>query len=325
MSNQATAQTTLNTKLYTAPVEDPVGMMPDLYQYVLISAGPNSATLSGVFASIDGSLCSTAYTATINSGTAVGFAQIASGMYGVLTAVTSSSSITSVTVTTAGQNYWMAPLLSLSGGGGSGGSLTANVSNGSITSITVVAAGSGYTAAPTVSITPSYVFPTDSNQVSAAAFVGILTGNNVQVGNGGTKSFTFTYTPGAGYPVVPTGNQVAFGRSNPEAIGNLGGGTPTGQGGEQLTTDGGNYTTALSAWSAKVIKSQPGRLCKVLVTTALPATAVTIYDNTSAAGTIIGVIPASSAVGTLIDFNMPAAIGIYISASASGAITLSYS
>jgi hypothetical protein len=64
------------------------------------------------------------------------------------------TSITSTfTITTAGSGYTTAPIISFSGGGGSGASATAVVTSGTVTGITLVSGGSGYTSAPTISFT----------------------------------------------------------------------------------------------------------------------------------------------------------------------------
>lgn len=60
--------------------------------------------------------------------------------------------VSGFTVTCAGSGYSAAPLLTLSGGGGSGAAATAIVSNGSVTSITITTGGTGYTSAPAVSL-----------------------------------------------------------------------------------------------------------------------------------------------------------------------------
>lgn len=76
----------------------------------------------------------------------------------------------------------------------------------------------------------------------------------------------------------------------------------------------------------QVVKAGAGRLLKVIVTTATATTAVTIYDNASAAsGTALLVIPAAAAAGTVYDVNLPAVNGITVNGAASaGAITVGY-
>lgn len=79
-----------------------------------------------------------------------------------------------------------------------------------------------------------------------------------------------------------------------------------------VSNGGTHYIVYTPAAAAQVISPTPARLCKVLVTVA-GTTAATIYDNaTAASGTIIGYIAASTAVGTLIDFQMPAEFGITV-------------
>ena len=98
--------------------------------------------------------------------------------------------------------------------------------------------------------------------------------------------------------------------------------------GVQLTSDGGNQTSA-AVTSGKntitVISSNPSFLCRILVTTA-NTSALTLYDNASAAsGTIIGVITASAVAGTVFNCQMPALNGITASASSNNpAVTISY-
>ena len=70
--------------------------------------------------------------------------------------------------------------------------------------------------------------------------------------------------------------------------------------GELQISGGGNSNAAVAAGTttaAAVVKGTPGRLCTIVVT-ALGTAAVTIYDNASAAsGTVLMVIPASTAAG----------------------------
>lgn len=98
--------------------------------------------------------------------------------------------------------------------------------------------------------------------------------------------------------------------------------------GEASVTNGGLQTTQVTPTSLTVIKAAPGRLARILVTTANGANQINIYDNASAAsGTIIGAVPASAAVtGIPLDIQMPALAGITIAATASaGTITVSWS
>lgn len=64
-----------------------------------------------------------------------------------------------------------------------------------------------------------------------------------------------------------------------------------------------------------------------IVTTALSAAAITIYDNTSAAGTVIDVIAASTAAGTrgVLPCPVPCSTGIYASFAGTGTVLFLYS
>jgi hypothetical protein len=107
--------------------------------------------------------------------------------------------------------------------------------------------------------------------------------------------------------------------------------------GETLTSPGGQFTFTTNAAAigaaAVVIKAAPGRLCKVLITTATTASQpITFFDNaTTGSGTIIGIIPGIASTGAIAGnvyvFDMPATNGITIGVNASllaGAITISF-
>ncbi len=82
--------------------------------------------------------------------------------------------------------------------------------------------------------------------------------------------------------------------------------------------------TALQAGT--VVKGAAGRLATVLVTVVTNAV-ITIYDNASAAtGNIVGYIPSGATAGTIYNFNMPCAAGIYVAVSGgqTGQITISF-
>ena len=61
--------------------------------------------------------------------------------------------ITAIKVVNGGSGYTSAPVVEITGGGGSGATATAVVSGGRVSAITAVNGGSGYTTAPTVTIT----------------------------------------------------------------------------------------------------------------------------------------------------------------------------
>lgn len=93
--------------------------------------------------------------------------------------------------------------------------------------------------------------------------------------------------------------------------------TPVDPNGFTISPGGSNATPIAANTAANtVIKSTPGRLCRVIVTTSA-ANPMSIFDNASAAsGTIIGQLPATPAVGAVYDFQTPAANGITVGGSA---------
>ncbi|GAB1462226.1 RagB/SusD family nutrient uptake outer membrane protein [Pedobacter sp.] len=65
--------------------------------------------------------------------------------------LTNTGKLKSIDINNGGKDYATAPLVIISGGGGTGARATANISAGQITSITITDAGSGYTSAPSIS------------------------------------------------------------------------------------------------------------------------------------------------------------------------------
>ena len=79
--------------------------------------------------------------------------------------------------------------------------------------------------------------------------------------------------------------------------------------------------TSLSADG--VARAVPGWYYGYIVTTVMSANASTIYDNASAAsGTVIDVIPASSAAGTqkIFPYPIPVSNGIYVDIGGTGTV-----
>jgi hypothetical protein len=85
--------------------------------------------------------------------------------------------------------------------------------------------------------------------------------------------------------------------------------------------------TVASGAGNTVISPFPSRVRNVLVTTAGTGTGdVLFFDSKSAAsGTVVGVVPATVAVGTIFSFDMPTSTGIVCQNVASGpALTVSF-
>jgi hypothetical protein len=68
------------------------------------------------------------------------------------TAVVTSGFVTSITLADGGAGYTSAPVVTITGGGGSGATATAAVSGGAVTGLTITSPGSGYSSLPTVTI-----------------------------------------------------------------------------------------------------------------------------------------------------------------------------
>lgn len=81
----------------------------------------------------------------------------------------------------------------------------------------------------------------------------------------------------------------------------------------------GQFTAAIaSGVVTTTIKSGIGRLCRISITAAGTAS-FTVFDSLTGTGTALYVSPATNAVGTVIDIQMPAQIGITVVNQASGA------
>lgn len=86
-------------------------------------------------------------------------------------------------------------------------------------------------------------------------------------------------------------------------------------------------TVAIAAGASANVKASPGRLCRLLVTVA-GTVSITLYDNAAggATGTIIGIVPAATAIGQIYEFNLPAAVGISaVGAAGSPGVTIGFS
>jgi hypothetical protein len=90
---------------------------------------------------------------------------------------------------------------------------------------------------------------------------------------------------------------------------------------------GGGLSTAVAQGkvSDTIIAAVPARLCRVIVT-ATGTAPTQIFDNPAAgSGMVIGIIPTATAVGTVLDFSMPAATGITVKGLATNhGFTVSY-
>lgn len=98
------------------------------------------------------------------------------------------------------------------------------------------------------------------------------------------------------------------------------------------TTDDGDSTATVAAGTTgnTVVKTGSGALAKILVTSTNGAAAINIYDANGPAsgavtGVIIGVVPASAAVGSIYNLGMPFENGLTVAGAATNAaLTISY-
>lgn len=130
--------------------------------------------------------------------------------------------------------------------------------------------------------------------------------------------------PGAG-AVTPVGTLLNVGLVLDVTTGNL----YAAQGFRGVTdvNVGGRASTAIAAGASAntVVKGSPGRLARILVT-ATGTNQLSVYDNASTpSGTIIGIVPANAAVGTVADCQAPAVNGITVAGNASNpGVTIFY-
>lgn len=88
---------------------------------------------------------------------------------------------------------------------------------------------------------------------------------------------------------------------------------------------GGPLAQYSNATTDKLIKTGAGVAYGYIVTTAMSAAATTVYDNTSATGTVLFVIPASTAVGA---YQFPVGVqfntGLYADFAGTGTVNFLY-
>jgi hypothetical protein len=166
-----------------------------------------------------------AFPATIPSGsnTDVEFFSFDGQAFATAIVSPTTGAIRSIEVTNGGSGYTVAPIVEITGGGGSGATATATLGlNGTVSSITIVNAGSGYTAIPTVTL----VDGVGASAVTTLAIDGTVTG--VAIANSGagyTSAPTVTFSAPGGTGVTATGTAViANGRVTSVTITNGGSG-----------------------------------------------------------------------------------------------------
>ncbi len=146
---------------------------------------------------------------SINSSQGVGGLVVATGGEGYTSAPTVGFSLpTSINLVTAcGSGYSSAPVVTASGGGGSGASFTTTIANGQITSIYVLNVGTGYTSEPTINISGG-----GGTGATAEFPIGSVATATAAISNGAVSGFIVT-NPGSGYVAAPAVNLTGGGAS----------------------------------------------------------------------------------------------------------------
>lgn len=92
--------------------------------------------------------------------------------------------VVGATITDGGYGYTNTPLVTITGGGGSGATATSTMVNGVVTGITIVTAGTGYTGTPSLVIEPP-PYPPEQAKGTATLVNGFVTGVTITEGGHG--------------------------------------------------------------------------------------------------------------------------------------------
>jgi hypothetical protein len=143
------------------------------------------------------------------------------------TAVVVNGFVVGATLTSGGLGYTNTPVVTISGGGGTGATAVATMENGVVTRVTVQNPGSGYTSIPTITIAPP---PYPARRATAVSTVvnGFVVDSQITDG-------------GRGYETPPTVLFVGGGGAGASAIATVVGGVVTGI---TITNPGTGYTSA---------------------------------------------------------------------------------
>jgi hypothetical protein len=145
----------------------------------------------------------------------------------VATAQVVNGFVVGATIVDGGSGYTNNPVVTISGGGGSGAKAVATQVNGIVTSIAIVNPGSGYTGIPTITIAPPPQPPRKATGNASVVNGFVVQGNVVD--------------PGFGYDTAPVVLLVGGGGNGATAVATVSGGVVTGI---SITNPGTGYTSA---------------------------------------------------------------------------------
>ncbi len=170
-----------------------------------------------------------------------------------------------------------------------------------------------------------YVYVASSYVPGASATSIPLTSPVVNTGQNSAQWDVFSVAGPGSASITPAGTIMAVNVILDVASGNL-----YAQQGFHGVTDvnvGGRVSTSIAAGitANTIVRGSSGRLARVLVTTS-GTNQLNIFDNASApTGTIIGLVPANAAVGSIIDCQAPAANGITVAGNSNNpGVTIFY-
>lgn len=135
--------------------------------------------------------------------------------------------VVGATITSGGNGYTNNPVVTITGGGGTGAKATAFQVNGVVTSITITNPGSGYTSAPTITIAPP-PFPPKKATATSQIVNGFVVGTKIT-------------DAGFGYETAPTVLLVGGGGTGATATATVQNGVVTAI---TITNPGTGYTSA---------------------------------------------------------------------------------
>lgn len=218
------------------------------------------------------------------------------------------------------------PLPVTGGGGGGGASATATAANpvyvegatvdlsvtlfGAQRSLILDAAGAAVDWTAPVPVTQSGAWAVDATQVGSPwGIQGNSTANDGASAGNAIRAMAYGYLYNGANQDRARAIAASFGSAT----------------GVQASEIAGSPFTRLSGAGGTTVKSGAGILHKIIVNTPLSGAVITMYDNTSAAGTIIGTITLGAALEPItLSYDLGFSTGLHVVTSAATDITVVY-